>query len=145
MTADTSDVCHDASPMCQSVTASLRTPPPLRAFEETFGGGMPSMPPTCPNATWIPTPVRKPTSTVRDRKFARNPSRVIRASRTRPAASSALRLARATHCGVSGWRPETPSPAMPAYMIAAVAESPPTTRCLDEPKSAKAASGMSIV
>ena len=38
-----------------------------------------------------------------------------------------------------------PSPAMPAYMIAAVAESPPTTRCLDEPKSANAAIGIRIV
>ena len=38
-----------------------------------------------------------------------------------------------------------PSPAIPAYMIAAVAESPPTTRCLEEPKSANTASGISIV
>ena len=37
--------------------------------------GMPNMPPTCPMATWIPTPVRKPTSTLRERKLAMKPSR----------------------------------------------------------------------
>ena len=38
-----------------------------------------------------------------------------------------------------------PSAAIPAYMIAAVAESPPTTRCRDEPKSANATIGIRIV
>ncbi len=34
---------------------------------------------------------------------------------------------------------------MPAYMMAAVAESPPTTRCLDEPSTANTTAGMRIV
>ena len=34
---------------------------------------------------------------------------------------------------------------MPANRIAAVAESPPTTRCRDEPNSAKARIGIRIV
>ena len=38
-----------------------------------------------------------------------------------------------------------PSAAIPAYMIAAVAESAPTTRCFEEPSSAKAAIGIRIV
>jgi len=38
-----------------------------------------------------------------------------------------------------------PSDPIPANMIAAVAESPPTTRCLDEPKTAKARIGIRIV
>ena len=38
-----------------------------------------------------------------------------------------------------------PSAVMPANMIAAVAESAPTTRCFDEPNSANAAIGMRIV
>ena len=62
-----------------------------------------------------------------------------------PPASSAERLARPTHCGDAGWSPAIPSATMPAYMIAAVAESAPTTRCLDEPSSAKAAIGIRIV
>ena len=40
----------------------------------------PSMSGSWPAATWMPTPVRNPTSTVRDRKFARNPSLASRAS-----------------------------------------------------------------
>ena len=38
-----------------------------------------------------------------------------------------------------------PSEAMPANMIAAVAESPPTTRWRDEPTRAKASIGIRIV
>ena len=40
----------------------------------------PSMSGSWPAATWMPTPVRNPTSTVRERKFARNPSLANRAS-----------------------------------------------------------------
>ena len=47
--------------------------------------------------------------------------------------------------GYAGSSPAMPSEAMPAYMIAAVAESAPTTRCLEEPSSAKAAIGIRIV
>ena len=106
------------------------------------GFGMPSIPPTWPIATCTPTPVRNPISTARDRKFERKPSRAIRARNSSPPASSAESPASATHCGVAGSSPAMPSEAMPAYMIAAVAESAPTTRCLEEPTSANAAIGI---
>ena len=82
--------------MCHNVSPNLRTVP-LRASVATCGVGMPSIPPTCPIATWTPTPLRKPMRTVRDRKFARNPSRATRATKRKPAARSALRLASASH------------------------------------------------
>ena len=103
------------------------------------------MPPTWPIATWMPTPVRNPTSTVRDRKSARKPRRATRASHSSPPASSALSPARATHCGVAGSSPLIPRLVMPANMIAAVAESAPTTRCRDDPSRAKAAIGIRMV
>ena len=104
--------------------------------------GMPSMPPTWPQATWMPTPVRNPMSTVRDRKSARKPSRTSRATiRNTPviSASSAgerdvLRAYRAAA-----------RPASPAAITAAVAESAPTTRWRDDPKIAKASIGSRIV
>jgi hypothetical protein len=46
---------------------------------------------------------------------------------------------------VAGWSPEIPRLVIPANMIAAVAESAPTTRCRDDPNSAKAAIGIRIV
>ena len=49
--------------------------------------------------------------------------------------------ARATYCGDAIGA----IPASPAAMIAAVAESAPTTRWRDEPSSAKTAIGMRIV
>ena len=71
------------------------------------------MPPTCPIATCTPTPVRNPTSTVRDRKLARKPSRATRATKRNPPASRALNPAYATHSEVLGWSPEMPRPAIP--------------------------------
>jgi hypothetical protein len=122
--------------MCPSVFARARARLLLNALSEPGGFGMPSMPPTCPIATWMPTPVRKPTA-----PCARGSSRGTRAARRARGRGDRreqrLRAREATHCGDAGWRPEMPSPAMPAYMIAAVAESAPTTRCFDEPKSAK--------
>ena len=103
--------------------------------------GMPSMPPTWPQATWMPTPVRKPMSTVRDRKSARNPMPMSRASSRKPAAIRARSPARATYWDV----PDTASPASPAAITAAVAESAPTTRWRDEPSRAKASRGRRIV
>ena len=47
--------------------------------------GMPNSPENWPQATWMPTPVRKPISTVRERKSARKPRRRMRA-RSRNAA-----------------------------------------------------------
>ena len=46
---------------------------------------------------------------------------------------------------VAAARRSAASPARPAAMIAAVAESAPTTRCRDEPSTAKTAIGMRIV
>jgi hypothetical protein len=93
----------------------------------------------------MPTPVRNPTSTVRDKKLARKPRRATRATKRNAPASRALNPANATHSGVLGWSPEMPRPAIPANMIAAVAESPPTTRCRDDPNSAYAVMGIRIV
>jgi hypothetical protein len=107
--------------------------------------GMPSMPPTWPVATWMPTPVKKPTSTVRERNSARKPRRATRASHSSPPASSALSPASATHWGVAGWSPLIPRLVIPANMIAAVAESAPTTRCRDDPNTAKAMMGIRMV
>ena len=84
-------------------------------------------------------------STVRERKSARKPNRAMRASQSSAPVSSALSPARATQCGEAGCNPATPSAAMPAYMMAAVAESAPTTRCRDEPNTAKATTGISRV
>ena len=83
------------------VSQNLITVPLVRS-SDTFGDGMPNSPANWPIATWIPTPVRKPIKTVREMKFARNPSRASRARSSRPAASSALRLARASHCDDPG-------------------------------------------
>src|SRR3954453_14745338 len=70
---DTPSVQPLVSATFWSVPHSLCSVPPLP--EAT-----PSMPPPWPAATWNPTPVRKPTSTVRDRKSARNPRCTSRAT-----------------------------------------------------------------
>ena len=102
---------------------------------------IPSMPPTSPSATWTPTPVRKPTRTLRDRKLATKPSRRRRATiRSRPH-SSAASDASSTYCG----EPTAASPARPVAMMAAVAESAPTTRWRDDPRTANATTGRSSV
>ena len=125
--AETASVAPEVWSSSFRVSQNLITVP-LTASMLTFGEGTPSIPANCPSATWIPTPVRKPISTVREMKSARNPSRATRASNNRAPQMIALRPARATHSGDSGWTPAMPSAAMPANMIAAVAESPPTTR-----------------
>ena len=101
----------------------------------------PSMSASCPAATWMPTPVRKPTSTVRERKLARKASRASRAASSIPPVSSAASPASRTYSG----DPIAASPVSAAARIAAVAESAATTRCRDEPRTAKAAIGRSIV
>ena len=72
--ADTATVARLASGIWPRVSMNFSIAPPLAA------PGTPSMPATCPIATWMPTPVRKPINTLRDRKSARNPSRTRRAS-----------------------------------------------------------------
>ncbi len=57
---------------------------------------IPKMPPTWPIATWMPTPVRKPMRTLRDRKLAMKPSRNRRATRSSPQHIRALSPAIAT-------------------------------------------------
>ena len=89
----------------------------------------------------MPTPVRKPISTVRDRKSARKPSFTIRARSRNAAAMRARRPARATY----SVDPVAASPARPAAITAAVAESAPTTRCLEEPKTANTMTGRTMV
>jgi len=102
---------------------------------------IPSMSGSCPAATWMPTPVRKPTSTVRERKLARKASRASRAASSIPAVSSAASPASRTYSG----EPTAAIPASAAARMAAVAESAATTRCRDEPRTANAAIGRSIV
>ena len=58
--------------------------------------GMPNSPENWPQATWMPTPVRKPISTVRERKSARNPRRRMRARSRNAPTMSAVMPARAT-------------------------------------------------
>jgi hypothetical protein len=141
---ETSAVGHDAWPrwpkvLKNSIRLLLKNGTPEVCL------GMPSMPPTWPAATWTPTPVRKPTSTVRDRKSARKPRRATRASHSSPPVTSALSPASATHCGVAGCSPAIPRLVMPANMIAALAESAPTTRCREDPNRAKAMMGSRMV
>ena len=101
-----------------------------------------SMPPTWPIATWRPTPVRNPTSTLRDRKLAMKPSLRSRAAISRTAHMSAASEASATYSGVCATAPIARSP---VARIAAVAESAPTTRWRDDPKIAKTRIGTSSV
>ena len=100
--------------------------------------GTPNMPGTWPRATWIPTPVRNPIRTARERKFAMNPSLRRRERIRKIPARSATMPASAIYCGDSGTAMVTST----AAMIAAVAESAPTTRWRDDPKMANTAMGI---
>ena len=101
----------------------------------------PSMSGSCPAATWMPTPVRNPTSTVRERKFARKLSLAIRATSSITPASSAASPASRTYRS----DPATARPVSDAARMAAVAESAATTRWRDEPRTANTAMGRSSV
>ena len=94
--------------------------------------GSPSIPEISPMATWMPTPDRNPTSTVRDRKSAKNPSRASRARTRKPAAMSASMPDRASLSAERG----AARVATQEARMAAVAESAPTTRCREAPKIA---------
>ena len=80
-------------------------------------------------------------STVRERKSARKPRRARRASSSIAAARIASMPASATYSD----DPDAARPVSPAAMIAAVAESAPTTRCREDPSSAKTRTGRRIV
>ena len=80
-------------------------------------------------------------STLRDRKFAMKPSLSSRARMRKPPVIRASIPASETYSGDA----IAAMPASPAAMMAAVAESAPTTRCREEPSSAKTAIGMRIV
>ena len=75
--------------------------------------------------------------TARERKSETNPSFSRPARRRKTAARRAIIPAYATYCGDWG----TAITASPLAMIAAVAESAPTTSCRDDPKMAKTAKG----
>ena len=143
MTAtDTQMVAVFASPMSPSVLTNFSTVPLEPSTHFVYVGvGIPSIPPTWPIATWIPTPVRKPISTLRDRKSAMNPSLTSLATISMTPVMMASIPASVTYSGDAIGA----MPARPAAMIAAVAESAPTTRCRDEPRSANIAMGMRIV
>ena len=86
--------------------------------------GTPNIAPNWPIATWMPTPVRNPIRTLRERKSAMKPNFTIRAMIKMTPVMMAVHPASATYCGDAiGARP-----ASPAAMIAALAESAPTTR-----------------
>jgi hypothetical protein len=99
------------------------------------------MSPSMAMPTWNPTPERNPTSTVRERKSARNPSLKTRASNNRPAVSSATMPTSAMYLALAGGAMRD----NPLAKIAAVAESAATTRWREEPKVANATSGRSTV
>jgi hypothetical protein len=132
--SETARVVMLVSPMLARVPRNFLTVPPLPL-------GTPSMPATCPMATCTPTPVRKPMSTLRDRKSARKPSRRRQARTRRTPVMMARAPASATYCGEATGA----SAASPAAMMAAVAESAPTTRWRDDPNMAKTAIGIRIV
>ncbi len=123
-----------AEPISSSAPTSCESGPPSSPVT-------PSMPATCSHATWMPTPVRNPISTVRERKSARKPRRASRASSSIAAATIASIPASAVYSD----DPDTARPVSPAAMIAAVAESAPTTRCREEPRRANARTGRRIV
>ena len=94
------------------------------------------------NCNCTPTPVRKPTSTVLERKSARKPRRRILARRSVAPETSAMRLVSSTYRGVLATKERAVSP---ANTIAAVAESALTTRCREDPKTANTTIGRNIV
>src|ERR1019366_3403864 len=122
---------------CGSAVAVCRSTPTVRVPT----CGTPSMSGSCPAATAMPTPARKPSSTVRDRKFARNPSLASRAS------TSSVPVSRATK--PASWMyladPGCARPIRAAARMAAEAESAPTARWREEPRTANAAIGRSSV
>jgi hypothetical protein len=89
----------------------------------------------------MPTPVRNPTSTVRDRKLARKLSRASWATNSIAPVSRAASPASWTYRS----EPVTARPVSAAASMTAVAESAATTRWRDEPRTAYAAIGRSIV
>ena len=100
------------------------------------------MPATWPIATWMPTPVRNPISTLRERKSARNPSRMMRASEQEGAGhdrddAGERDVLAADAIGAM--------PAMPAAMIAADGGVGADDEWRDEPNSAKTTIGIRIV
>ena len=72
--------------------------------------GTPNIPPTWPIATWMPTPVRNPMSTLRDRKLAMNPSLRSRARIRSTAHISAASDAIATYVADRRRRPDAHEP-----------------------------------
>ena len=131
----TMTVAPFASGISVSVSRNFSTVPPV------WPPGTPSIPATCPIATWIPTPVRNPIKTLEDRKSARNPRRTSLARKRIAAVSIATIPASETQSAEAG----AARPVRPAARIAAVAESAPTTKCRDDPSSAKIAIGIKIV
>src|SRR5215469_16490195 len=113
----------------------------ITSLQDTAGRCRAGRPESWWQATWTPTPDRKPTRTVRERKSARKPNRSTRASSTMPPESKAIRLVRATYLGLDGAAREMRA----AATIAAVAESALTTKCRDEPNKANTIMGKSIV
>ena len=122
--------------IARSVLANFSSVVPLPA-------STPNMPATWPIATWMPTPVRKPMRTLRDRKLAMKPSLQEPASEEQDAAHQRGEAGQGDVLGRA--RRRRPSPARPAARIAAVAESAPTTRWRDEPKMANRRTGSSSV
>ena len=76
--------------------------------------GTPSMSGICPVSTEIPTPLRKPISTLALRKLPMKPSLSSRARIRSTLQIRATRLHQASHSWLPGVRPDTPSPLRPA-------------------------------
>ncbi len=105
------------------------------------GAATPSISPSIATPTWTPTPVRNPTSAVRDRKSARKPSLKMRAISRSPAVSRVSMPTSAMYFSppIGAMRESA------LEKIAAVAESAATTRWREEPNRAKPTSGRSTV
>jgi hypothetical protein len=140
-TTTTAMTAIDIATSAQCTCGSARTVSVSLATVSLPAAFTPSMPGSCPAATSMPTPVKNPTSTVRDKKSARKASRASRAASSIPPVSSAASPASRTYRS----EPAAARPVSAAASIAAVAESAATTRWREDPRTANAAIGRSIV
>ena len=144
--SETASVAPDVWPSSFSVSQNLIDRAARRGRATRSATGRRACPPTCPMRDLDPDAGQEADENgARDEVGEEAEPREAREQRgTPPRAARSGSRARATGTCTAG-DPRCRAPAMPANMIAAVAESPPTTRCRDEPKIANARIGIRIV